>query len=86
MHSKLIVTAIPSKYKTVNAMEHDSTDFSQQCKHWAAINNVEYIDMDTPFQTFIKNTGQSPFYKTDIHFNAAGHVVAAACVVNYFKK
>ena len=83
---KLIVSAVPSKYKTVNALEHDSLDFATQCRHWAAQNKTSYVDLTLPFINCIKKTGSSPFFKNDIHFNEAGHSVAAVTIANYFNK
>ncbi len=81
-HTRLIVTAVPSKYKTINRLATDSSDFSTQCFNWASANNIEYVNLDAPFLHFVKSTGISPFYKTDIHFNEYGHAIVAGCVFN----
>lgn len=78
---QLVLSAIPSKYKTINKLDYDSTDFSIQCKTFAANNNIAFLDLTTAFN----NKGKTVplFFHNDIHFNENGHSVAAIEVLKF---
>lgn len=84
--AKLIISAIPSKYKIINSLPFDNSDYAVQCKLWAAKNTIDYIDLVAPFEMLKRDSGISPFFTKDIHLNTVGHAVSAASIKEYFRK
>lgn len=74
-NSKLILSAVPSKYKLINHIPHDSTDFANKVKSFAQEMNYSYIDLVPAFE--MKSQTQLLFFPKDIHFNKNGHEVVA---------
>lgn len=83
---ELIVSAIPSKYKIVNQIAPDSSDFAVQCQLWANGNRIKFIDLAPSFESGFAQTKRSPFFVKDIHFNSVGHSIAAKAVLNNIKE
>lgn len=79
-NSHLILTAIPSKYKTINHIDYDGNDFAMQCKSFALQNNMEFLDLIPTFKEKGKTTPL--FFQKDIHFNESGHAMVAEEIVN----
>ena len=77
----MVLTAIPSKFKIVNALPSTDDDWVNQCKTYSSRKGIKFIDLTPTFEWYFKITGKSPFYKKDIHFNQAGHALAAEIIL-----
>ena len=73
--AQLILSAVPSKYKLINHIPHDSTDFANSVKSFAQEKGYYYIDLVPAFE--MKSQTQLLFFPKDIHFNKNGHEVVA---------
>lgn len=76
----LYLSAVPSKYKIVHGLAHDSTDFAVQCKQWTGLRNIPFIDLLPLFKKWFADTKQSPYFEKDIHFNIHGHSLVANAI------
>lgn len=73
-----ILMAVPSKRMMQSEAKSDASipDFSSKWREWARLNSVEFLDLVNAFQK-ARNSGQSCFFREDIHFNQDGHRVVA---------
>lgn len=79
--TQLVLSAVPSKYKLINHIPHDSTDFANSVKLFAQENGYCYIDLVPAFEA--KSQTSLLFFPKDIHFNKIGHEVVAQQYQNY---
>lgn len=79
--TQLVLSAVPSKYKLINHIPHDSTDFANSVKSFAQEKGYYYIDLVPAFET--KSQTSLLFFPKDIHFNKKGHEVVAQQIKNY---
>ncbi|HNR20315.1 MAG TPA: hypothetical protein PKN75_10550 [Bacteroidia bacterium] len=82
--TQLVLSAVPSKYKLINHIPHDSTDFANKVKSYAIEMNYHYIDLVQAFE--IKSQTSLLFFHKDIHFNKNGHEVVAQQFQEYIYK
>ncbi|MEO1257494.1 MAG: SGNH/GDSL hydrolase family protein [Bacteroidota bacterium] len=80
---KYILSAVPSKYRHIGAVETEQAEFAQKVEEWAFENNILYIDLVEPFKN-AASKNEELFYKKDIHFNLAGHEVVAKTILEFF--
>jgi lysophospholipase L1-like esterase len=69
------IEAAPGSY----ARTWKSNDLPSMLGDWCRDNSVGYIDMTQPLRAAVA-VGQSVYLPDDVHWNAAGHAVAAAAV------
>ncbi|RMF26543.1 MAG: SGNH/GDSL hydrolase family protein [Bacteroidetes bacterium] len=80
---RFVLSAVPSRYNHFFDVEDDSTAFAQVWRRWAEDNGVPFLDLVEPFKAAKQQTGRRLFFDYDIHFNPAGHAVAAQTFLNH---
>jgi hypothetical protein len=77
----LLLTVVPSKVRLLTGALPGpaNREFSERWQEWAKGEGVRFIDLVAPFQA-AKARGEAPFLRTDIHFTALGHRVAARAI------
>ena len=70
--AKLILMAVPSKYRIVHPEDHDlKLEFSEVVKKWATEQGINFLDLIPAFQGSAAK--ERLFLNKDIHFNENGH-------------
>lgn len=69
---RLLITAIPSRYKTVVDTQAGAS-FAENVKNWCAAHQLAYCDLETGFLQDPPEKRQTYFFRKDIHCTAAGH-------------
>ena len=74
----VLLTVVPSKVRllTGSVPGPATREFSERWQAWAMGEGVRFVDLVAPFQA-ARARGEAPFLRTDIHFTALGHRVAA---------
>ncbi len=77
--TKLLLTAVPSKNRNLERITGDEIEFADKAKAWAEASGIGFIDLAGPFRE-VTAAGKKLFFDEDIHFNEAGHELAAAVI------
>lgn len=84
----LLITAIPSRYKTV-VDPQAGTSFADHVKSWAAVHQLPYCDLEQGFLNAAPAIRQTYFFRKDIHCTGAGHArigdLLVPCMAIYLK-
>lgn len=75
---RVIVSCIPSK-RDILKTDINTDSFSNQIKAWCS-GRCDFLDSQSPLQSFYLETNKSPYYKNDIHFNNYGHRILATTI------
>lgn len=73
----LYVTAVPSRYSNFTGSAPDSL-FAARAMRWCQANSLRFIDLQHGFAVENAARHEHLFFEKDVHFNAAGHRLAAS--------
>ncbi len=80
--ARFTLTVVPSKLRHVTPdTPHDGPEFSDKWKAWSAKQGIDFIDLAATFREHASQH-ETLFFKEDIHFNPAGHSVAAQVIAS----
>lgn len=74
--AEFALMAVPSKYRLQSGQLDTSPEFSDKWNHWAAENQIRFLDLVAPFRREAEN-GTALFFGVDPHFNENGHRLTA---------
>jgi len=76
--AEFLLAAVPSKALLFGAVAEGEPVFSRLVRQWAQREGVDYLDLDPDFAAASRQ--QPLYFPKDIHWNRAGHRVAAEAV------
>lgn len=81
--AKFTILAVPSRRADLFGDPHDSPPtFASKVAAWCHAHDIDYIDLEKPFQEWRHNNGNAKLYfKRDIHWTAAAHHLVAEIIM-----
>jgi lysophospholipase L1-like esterase len=74
--------AVPSRYRLMGdgTVPVGELDFHEKIRRWAAAQGIEFVPLSPTFEAAGREA--RPYFLSDIHFNEAGHRLAADAITN----
>lgn len=80
----LTLMVVPSRYRLMGDGKIPITnDLHDTVQAWAREHNIDFLDLNRPFEEAAK-AGKQLFFLQDIHFTAAGHQVVADAIARQY--
>ncbi|HEX8031322.1 MAG TPA: SGNH/GDSL hydrolase family protein [Vicinamibacterales bacterium] len=80
--ARFILMAVPSRYRLMGdgTVPVGELDFHEKIRRWAAAQGIQFLPLSPTFEAAGREA--RPYFLSDIHFNEAGHRLAADAITN----